>query len=385
MAEPKRVCVTGIGAVSPYGRDAAALWSGISSGRSALGAISAFDAGASPVRLAGEARDYIPRDDLDPAAAAAMDRRALLASDAAIQALMQAGVPITADSVAQIGVIAGTELPEGHRTTATTVARTVSAAGPVSQLSNGAASGLMAIGEGAEWIRREDCAFVVAGGADAPVTAAAIAHYDAAGMLTHSADAARAIRPYDATRDGFALSEGAAMLVLEDEEVAIRRGAYILAYIDGYGSTFSRSPVAEPRPNQYDAGRAMQAALIRWELTLQGEVDVIFGTAGGGAIDPIEAQAIRRIWGPNADKLWVTAIKGALGHTLGASGAFNALAAIYCLQAGMIPPTLNLDQLDPDCAGLEVVRDEARRLRGSKALVNAFGIGHNASVLFSRP
>lgn len=385
MPEAKRVCVTGVGAVSAYGRDAGAFWSGMLAGRSALGPITSFDASSSPVRLAGEARDYTPRDDMDPAAAAAMDRRALLAADAAIQAITHAGVPITGDSVAQIGVIAGTELPEGYATTATMVARTISAAGPVCQLSNGAAGGLMAIGEAAEWIRREECSIVVAGGAEAPVTADAIAHYDAAGMLTHSGDPARAIRPYDAARDGFALSEGAAMLVIEDEEVAIRRGAFILAYVDGYGSTFSRSPVAHPAPNQYDAGRAMQAALLKWEVTLQGEIDVIFGTAGGGAIDVIEAQAIRRIWGPNADKLWVTAIKGALGHTLGASGAFNAMAAIYCLQAGMIPPTINLETLDPACGELEVLRDEARRLHGGKALVNAFGIGHNASVIFSRP
>ncbi len=385
VADAKRVCVTGVGAVSPYGRDAAAFWSGVLEGRSALGPITLFDASNGPVRLAGEARGYAPRDDMDAAAAAAMDRRALLASDAAIQAIMHADVPITGESVAQIGVIVGTELPDGYATTATMVARTLSAAGPVTQLSNGAAGGLMAVGEAAEWIRREECSIVIAGGAEAPVTAAAVAHYDGAGMLTHSAAAARAIRPYDAARDGFALSEGAAMLVVEDEEVAIRRGAFILAYVDGYGATFSRAPVAQPAPNQYDAGRAMQAALLKWDVTLQGEIDVIFGTAGGGAVDVVEAQAIRRIWGPNADKLWVTAIKGALGHTLGASGAFNALAAIYCLQAGMIPPVTNLETLDPACGELEVPRGEARRLHGGKALVNAFGIGHNASVIFSRP
>jgi 3-oxoacyl-[acyl-carrier-protein] synthase II len=195
----------------------------------------------------------------------------------------------------------------------------------------------------------------------------------------------RAARPYDAARDGFVLSEGAAMLVLEDEEVAVRRGAHILAYVDGFGHTFSRSAVAHAAPNALDAGRAMQAALMKWDLTLQSEVDVILGTAGGGALDAIEGHAIRRIWGPNADKLWVTAIKGALGHTLGASGAMAAIAAIYCLQSGLIPPTLNLEAVAEDVGPLEVVTDDVRRLHGARAMVNAFGLGHNASLILSRP
>jgi 3-oxoacyl-(acyl-carrier-protein) synthase len=175
------------------------------------------------------------------------------------------------------------------------------------------------------------------------------------------------------------------MVVLEDEDVAIRRGAHILAYVDGFGATFSRAPVAHPAPNAIDAGRAMQAALIKWDLTLQGEIDVIFGTGTGGGIDAIEGQAIRRVWGPNTDKLWVTAIKGTLGHTLGASGAFGVVAAIYCLQSGLIPPTANLQEQDPECCQLEVVTEAVRRLQGTKAMVNAFGYGHNASLIVSRP
>ena len=129
----------------------------------------------------------------------------------------------------------------------------------------------------------------------------------------------------------------------------------------------------------------MQAALMKWDVTLQGEIDVIFGSAGGGAIDAIEGQAIGRVWGPNKDRLWVTAIRAALGHTLGASSAFSAIAAIFCLQSGLIPPTLNLTQQDPACGELEVVTDEVRRLHGTKALVNGLGIGHNASIVISRP
>ena len=386
MADDIRVCITGIGAVSPFGRTANELWAALAAGRSAIAPIASFDTAGLASRIGGEIAGYAPRDDIDAEAAAAMDRRSLLAADAAIQALIEADVPINAETVSQIGVLAGTEMPERSIATAAIVARTISAAGPVTHLSNGAAGGLMAIGEGAEWIRREECSIVLAGGADAPITRESFEHFDAAGMLTKRNDEpARAARPWDAQRDGFALSEGAAFVVLESEEQAVRRAANILAYVDGYGATFSRAPVAHAAANAYDAGRAMQTALIKWDLTLQGEIDVIFASAGGGAIDAIEGQAIRRVWGPNTDKLWATAIKGALGHTLGASGAFNAIAAIFALQAGLIPPTLNLDEQDPECGQLEVVTEDVRRLHGTKAMVNAIGLGHAASVILSRP
>jgi 3-oxoacyl-[acyl-carrier-protein] synthase II len=387
MPEPKRVCITGIGAVSPFGRGVEPFWSAIAVGRSALAPVASFDASSLRCRIAGEVRDYAPRDDIDAEAAAAMDRRSLFAADAAVQALIQSEIPISADTVSQIGVAVGTELLDAGATTpAADVARTCSAAGPVTQLSNGAAGGLMAIGEAAEWIRREDCSVAVAGGAEAPVTLAALRHFDGLGMLTQrNDDPARAVRPYDVSRDGFALSEGAAMVVLEDEDLAVRRAATILGYVDGYGTTFNRAAVAHAAANPLDVGRAMQAALMKWDLTLQGEVDVIFGTAGGGALDAVEGQAIRRVWGPNIDRLWVTAIKGTLGNTLGASGAFALVAALYCLQSGLIPPTANLDEQDPDCGALEVVTGDVRRLHGARAMINAFGLGHNASVIVSRP
>lgn len=385
MPEPKRVCITGLGAVSPFGRTPADLWRGLLAGRSAVAPIAAFDASDLPCRVAAEVRDYAPREDMAPDAAAAMDRRALFAADAAIQALIEADVPINAETVAQIGVAAGSELPPGATTPAAFVARTITAAGSVSHLANAAASGLMAIGEAAEWIRREDCSIAVAGGAETPVTPGTLQQYEHFGLTHRNADPGAAVRPYDIARDGFALAEGAAMVVLEDEDVAVRRGAHILAYLDGYGATFSRAPVAQPAPNPLDAGRAMQAALMRWDVTLQGEIDVIFGCAGGGTIDTVEGQAIRRVWGPNTDRLWVTAIKGALGHTLGASGAFGVIAAVFALQAGLVPPTLNLAQQDPACGQLEVVTGEPRAIHATKALVNAFGYGHNASLIVSRP
>ena len=382
----KRVCITGVGVVSPFGRTAEALWAGLSAGVSAVAPITSFDASEFACRIAAEARDYTPRDDMDAEAAGRMDRRSLFAADAAIQALIQSAVPITSETVTQIGVAIGTEMPEHAVPTTANVARTISAAGPVMHLSNGAAGGLMAIGEAAEWIRREECAIALAGGAEAPVTPDGVRHFEKLGMLTHNnADPAHAMRPFDAARDGFALSEGAAMVVLEDEDVAVRRGAHILAYLDGYGATFNRAPVAHAAANEIDTGRAMQKALIKWDLTLQGEIDVIFASAGGSVLDAVEGKAIRRVWGPNTDRLWLTSIKGALGHTLGASGAMSLIAAIFSLQAGLIPPTLNLDRQDPECGELEIVTEAVRRLHGTKAMVNAFGLGHAASIIVSRP
>jgi 3-oxoacyl-[acyl-carrier-protein] synthase II len=387
MAESeKRVCITGVGVVSPFGRTAEAFWAGLSAGVSAVAPITSFDASGFDCRIAAEAQGYTPREDMDPEAAARMDRRSLFAADAAIQALIQSAVPITSETVTQIGVAVGSEMADGAATTAADVARTISAAAPVMHVSNGAAGGLMAIGEAAEWIRREECAIVVAGGAEAPVSPDGLRHFERLKMLTrNNADPARAMRPFDAARDGFALSEGAAMVVLEDEDTAVRRGAHILAYLDGYGAAFNRAPVAHAAANDIDTGRAMQKALIKWDLTLQGEIDVIFASAGGNMLDAIEGKAIRRVWGPNTDRLWVTSIKGALGHTLGASGAMNLIAAIYSLQAGLIPPTANLERQDPECGELEIVTEAVRRLHGTKALVNAFGLGHAASIIVSRP
>lgn len=386
VVEAKRVCVTGIGVVSPYGRGADAFWAGVSAGRSALAPIASFDASVVACRIAGEVRDYAPRDDMDPEAVAAMDRRSLFAADAAIQALLQSEIPISAETVTQIGVAVGSELAADATAPAANVARTCSAAGPVTQLSNGAPSGLMAIGEAAEWIRREDCTVAVAGGTETPVTRETIARFESLGWLTsRNDDPARAVRPYDVSRDGIAVTEAAAMVVLEDEDLAVRRAATILGYVDGYGTTFNRAAVAHAAANPLDVGRAMQAALMKWDLTLQGEIDVIFGSAGGGAADAVEGQAIRRVWGPNADRLWVTGIKGAVGNALGASGPLAFVAALYCLQSGLIPPTVNLEQQDPECGGLEVVTEEARRLHGTRAMVNAIGLGHNASVIVSRP
>jgi 3-oxoacyl-[acyl-carrier-protein] synthase II len=385
MAEPKRVCITGVGAVSPFGRTPGELWDGLLAGRSAVAPITSFDSSDLACRVAAEVPGYAPRDDMDAEAAAAMDRRALFASDAAIQALVQSDVPITSETVTQIGVAVGSELPPGMTTPAAYVARTISAAGPVTHLANAAPSGLMAIGEAAEWIRRDECSIAVAGGAEAPITREALQYFERFGLTHNNDQPQRGVRPYDLARDGFALGEGAAMLVLESEDVAIRRGAHILAYVDGYGTTFSRAPVAHPAPNAIDAGRAMQAALMKWDITLQGEIDVIFGTAGGGAIDAIEGQAIRRVWGPNTDRLLVTATKGGLGHTLGASGALSAVAAIFCLQAGLVPPTVNLEQQDPACGNLEVVTGAPRSMHVTKAMINAFGYGHAASLIVSRP
>jgi 3-oxoacyl-[acyl-carrier-protein] synthase II len=386
VAEPKRVCITGVGAVSPFGRDAAALWAGLTGGASAVAAVGGFDTSGLPSRIAGQVASYTPREDMDPEAAAAMERRSLFAADAAIQALIESDIPINAETVTQIGVAVGSEAMDGTVATAAHVARTISAAGPVTQLSNGAAGGLMAIGEAAEWVRREDCSIAVAGGADAPVTPELLRHFGGTGVLSANNDHPnQAVRPYDKARDGIALAEGAAMVVLEDEDLAVRRGAHILAYVDGYGASFSRAPVAHAAANPIDAARAMQAALMKWDLTLQSEIDVIFGTAGGGELDAVEGQAIRRVWGPNTDRLWVTAVKGALGHTLGASGPMSLLAAVYCLQSGLIPPTVNLTEQDPVCGALEVVTGDVRRLHGTKALVNAFGLGHNASIIISRP
>jgi 3-oxoacyl-[acyl-carrier-protein] synthase II len=380
MTESQRVCVTGVGVVSPFGRGADAFWKGLLAGKSAAATITLFDAAALGTRIAAEVWDYAPPAGLAADAVTALDRRSLFAVDAAMQALMEAGVAVGDELSPHVAVVAGAELPERWLTTAQDVARAIGAGGPVSHVANAAAAGLTAIGEAAEWVRRGECAIAVAGGAEAPITPEVIAHFGEKGWLSRrNDDPAGASRPWDVDRDGFVLGEGAAFVVLAREDAAEERGAAVLAHIDGYGATFNRAPVVRPAANKDDIARAMRTAMTRAGAR-PNEIGGVFCSASGGRLDAIEAQAIRDVWGGDSDA-WCTAIKGTVGHALGALGAMGVVAAMFALRDGVIPPTANFGRVDPECGGVQVVAGATRELRGSRVMVNAFGMGHNASVV----
>jgi 3-oxoacyl-[acyl-carrier-protein] synthase II len=353
----RRVLITGAGVVSPLGRGLDAFWTALTSGRVA-------DAARLP--------DYAPPANLDASARAGLGRASLLAVDAAIQAIEDAGLPIAVQTAPLIGVVFGSG--EGERekpvpgAPATSVARVLGVAGPALSL-EGPGSGLAAVVEGFELLKRTATPVVVAGGVD--VVAVPDGPFFAG-------------RPFDASRSSFSLVEAACAFVLEDAEVAEGRDARVYANLLGGGMAFSRGTVMEPAPNYVDAARAMRAALMRAEV-FQGEVETVFAAASGDpAADEAEGRGIKDLWGPNADRLTVTSIHGAAGHAPATSGLLSLAAALKSLDAGLVPATAGCTHPDASFATLDIVTGGPRSWRYNTALVNAISEACNVSVVLRK-
>ncbi len=389
---PRRVAVTGLGAVTPAGRDVASFRHAILAGEP-LYRRAAFSFAAASVP------DDSPREDMDPGAVRLLGRCARFAADAAIQAVLDARLAIRPETLPLIGVAMGSafgepeSLPRWRHAAdpeerdlwarraslppATAVARVIGAAGPCRSLAGGSAAGLAAVVEAAELIRRGDATFVVCGGADAP-----LAWLDAEPGEAERAGVSRAgaARPLASDADGVVPGEGAVVFVLEDLEIARQRGARVYAEALGWGETSSRSPITHPRPNRVDAARALQAALMRGH-TLQREVDALFASAcGDPTLDAVELEAIRTVWGHAAAALPVTAIAGACGHVFAASGPASMLAAILALGEGVLPPAAGAAPRE----AIDLVR-ERRHAQVRRAVVNAFDVGHHVSLVLAAP
>jgi 3-oxoacyl-(acyl-carrier-protein) synthase len=411
VAEEREVAITGLGVVTPLGRDVPTLWEALTAGRSGIGPITAFDASSYPCRIAGEVRDYTPHSGLSPEQAARLDRGALFAVDAALQALADSGLPLTPQNAVRVGLVLGCARPgeaavwEGQRAfhqegptalaagyiartlpnaPAAQVAAVLGVRGPTLAVSAGGASGSAALALAAAMVRRGDVEAAFAGGADAPITPPAIAAFCAMGVLTKRNDEpARACRPFDADADGFALSEGAAVLVLEHEALARERGART------YGRLSGAASITEPGafvPAPPEAGRAIQTAL-REPALLQSEIDYFCAYAPGTPdLDRMETAAIKRIFGEvTASKLTISAPKSMLGHLLGASGAVEAIVCAKAIETGVIPPTINLERPAEGC-DLDYTPNEARRQPVRHALSYAYGFGgHHVALCFSAP
>lgn len=352
-----RVLVTGVGVVSPFGRGVGAFWQALCEGR---------------VARSGHIESYRPPANLDSDAQAHLGRCSLIAVDAAIQAVEDAAMPFTAQTAALIGVVLGSELGEVERpipgAPATSVARVLGVAGPVISFS-GLGSGLAAIVEGFEIIKRGASPVVVAGGVDALPADVSGSPAEAPG------------RPFDRDRGHAGPAEGAAVIVLEDSEIALARNARVYGEVLGGGLAFSRATVMSPAPNLVDAARAMRAALLRAEV-FQGEIETIFAAANGDALlDEVEARAIMDLWGPNADRLTVTSVHGATGHSHGAAGALSLIAAIKSLEQGVVPAAAGCENIDGGMATLDIVTGASRAWRYNTAMVNALCEGTNVSVV----
>ena len=408
----RRVVVTGMGAVSPLGLDVPALWEGVRTARSGVGPITLCPTDGLDSQIAGEVRGFDPTTVMDRKEARRYDRFIHFAVAAASEALQSAELQITPEYAEEIGVILGSgiggiaSLSEGITTLRDKGAGRVSpflvpamitnlAAGMVSIrygikgpsycITSACATGAHAIGEAAETIRRGWAKAIIAGGSEAPITPIGVAAFcSMRAMSTRNDDPATASRPFDATRDGFVLSEGGAVVVLEDLAFAQARGARILAEIVGYGLSSDAYHITTPPPGHEGVVRAMRMALRQAEMSADA-IDYINAHATStSAGDTAETEAFKTLLGERAQQVPISASKSQLGHLLGAAGSIEAIITILAMQHNLLPPTINLHTPDPQC-DLDYVPNAARPGKIDVALSNSFGFGgHNVSLIFKR-
>ena len=431
----RRVVITGIGAVTPLGLDAPATWAGLVAGRSGIGPITRFDTTDCPVKIAGEVRDFDPIRPLaapllphgagsEPVTSAftAKDAKKFgrfthLGCAAAVEAYVDSGLDAQRAGLApeRIGVNLGVGLgglPEIEATHTTwqkegfrkispffifqiapnllagQVSLLLNLRGPNMAIASACATSGHAIGEAAAAVARGDVDAMIAGGAESTITPLAIGAFAQMRALSKRNDEpARASRPYDAGRDGFVLSEGAVVFLLEELEHAQRRGAKIYAELRGYGATADAHHLSSLAPEAEGSQRSMRAALTQAGLKPE-DIDYVSAHATSTpAGDSEEGAAIAQVFAANKGTLNVSGVKSMTGHLLGAAGAMGALAAVMAIRDGVVPPTLNLENVDPACAalGLNLTPGQAVKRPVRAALANCFGFGGtNASLVFSK-
>ncbi len=408
----RRVVVTGIGCVTPLGPDAAASWGAALAGHSAVGPIQRFDPRDLAVRIAAEAPDPLLPGDLPPKQVRRLDRAVRFAVAATEEALRDAELAPGRLDGERCGVVIGSgiggieTLLANHRALLEGGPRRVSPflipmaianmasgylsiryglRGPNLCPASACASGAHALGEALRVLERGEADVVLAGGTEAAIQPLVVAGFAAMRALsTRNAAPARASRPFDADRDGFVLGEGAGVLVLEAEEHARRRGARVRARLLGYAASADAADLASPAEDGSGARRAMQGALRDAGCGPEAVGYLNAHATGTPAGDRIEAAAIRAVFGAHADQLPVSSTKSMTGHLLGAAGAVEAVWCVLALETGWLPPTVNLDRPDPECA-LDHVAHKARLQAVRVAVSNSFGFGGtNASLVLGR-
>ena len=407
------IMVTGLGMVSPLGNDVPSTWTSLVAGRSGVGPITTFDASNCATRIAAEVRGFDPSALFGRRDARRMDRFTQFAMAAAGQALQDAGLVITEGNARRIGAVIGSGVggiisileqaevlrSSGPRrvspflipmmlsdTAPGQVAISYGLKGPNFAVVSACASGANAIGEAAEVIRRGSADAMLAGGAEAGIVPLALAGFNIMQALsTRNEEPERACRPFDATRDGFVIGEGGGVVLLESETHARSRGARIYAELVGYGATADAYHITAPEESGDGAARAMQAALDQARLD-PGQVDYLNAHGTGTVLnDKGETAAIKKVFGEHAYRLPVSSTKSMTGHLLGGAGAVEAIFSILALTQGLLPPTINYEQPDPEC-DLDYVPNAARRATVSVTMSNSFGFGgHNACLVFRTP
>ena len=410
--DDQRVVITGVGAITPLGLTMSETWAGLLAGRSGIGPITQFDASGLPTRIAGEIKGFEPGRYMNPKEARRVARCSQLAMATIKETLADAGLPerfSAEDEGERVGVLIGTAVGGLERASAEIeafhthrrpekvgpfagtsilpnmpshhVSHMIQALGPISTLSTACATGTQSIGEGAEFIRRRAADVMICGGVESLVQDFAIAGFNAMRALSVRNDQPElASRPFDKDRDGFVLSDGCALVVLESLPHARARGARIYAEVLGQASSSDAYHVAAPDPTAAGAVRAMQWALNDARVD-KSEIEYINAHGTSTPLnDATETLAIKKLFGEAAYRIPISSTKSMLGHCMGASGAVEAIVCALTIHSGVIHPTINYQTPDPEC-DLDYVPNVARQARVRVALSNSFGLGGQNACL----
>jgi beta-ketoacyl-acyl-carrier-protein synthase II len=404
----RRVVVTGLGALTPLGNSVKESWEGAIAGRSGIGAITKFDSSRFSSKIAGELKNFDPQQYVDKKEIRRYDDFAIYALAASEMAMADAALTISNEFSSRAGVIIGSaiggvstieseiqvliksgprkispfavpailaNLAAGH------VSIRFGAKGPINCAVTACAAGTSAIGDAYKTIAYGDADIMITGGVEAAISPLAVAGFCAMRALSvRNNEPQKASRPFDKDRNGFVIGEGCGIIILEELSFAVKRGARIYAEVAGYGCTSDAFHMAAPPPGHEGAARSMQVAIQNAGLQ---PADIDYINAHGTSTplnDLYETQAIKSLFGDHTKKLMVSSTKSMTGHMLGATGGVEAIFAIKALQQGIIPPTINLDNPDPEC-DLDYVPKVARHKEINIAMSNTFGFGGVNAVL----
>ncbi|WP_080847246.1 beta-ketoacyl-ACP synthase II [Cytobacillus gottheilii] len=407
----RRVVVTGIGAVTPLGNNAQTSWGNVKEGKSGVGPLTRLNADEYPAKVAAEVKDFNAEEFIDRKDARKMDRFTHYAIAASLMAVEDAKLEINDQNAERIGVWIGsgiggmetfenqfeTFLNRGYRRVSPffvpmmipdmatgQVSITLGAKGFNSCTVTACATGTNSIGDAFKVIQRGDADAMITGGAEAPITRMSVAGFCANTALSTNPDPQTASRPFDKNRDGFVIGEGAGILVLEEMEHALARGAEIYAEIVGYGATGDAYHITAPAPGGEGGARAMKMAINDGGLTPE---DIDYINAHGTSTDyndKFETLAIKEVFGDHAYKLAVSSTKSMTGHLLGAAGGVEAIFTLMAMKESVLPPTINYETPDPEC-DLDYVPNQAREKEIKAAMSNSLGFGgHNATIVFKQ-
>lgn len=408
----RRVVITGLGTHNPLGNDPESTWENVTRGKSGISAIPQFEASGLKTHFGGQVKDFDPVSLFGRKDARRMDRATQFALVAADQAVADSGLELTDKIRESFGVVLGCGLGnigsaiDGIETYNERGPRKVSPffipmmladapaaaisirhglRGPNMAIATACAAGNNALGEAAKMIQRDAATAVLAGGAEAPLWPSIMAGFNATGALsTYNEDPAGASRPFDANRDGFVTGEGATVLLLEELDHALSRGAHIYGEFLGYGTSADAYHISAPAQDGAGAIKAMATALDDAQLQPE-DIDYINAHGTGTKLnDSSETLAIKHVFGQHAQKVAISSTKSIHGHLLGAAGALEALICLKALGAKFIPPTINYTTPDPDC-DLDYTPNRGRESLITIALSNGFGLGgHNATIILGK-